>query len=240
VLWIAHAGLSADLPAGAPTAARLTEVRALGLERVELDVARTGSGELVVIHDFEVARGERVDAGSLADLRRRLPELLTLAEAVEVLEGQGLLLDLKGDVAFALSSWLSAHPAVWPRTAVCTDDLRALLILQYAAPKVERWRTLPMIGEQRGERRRRAFAVATRRRLPGLLPHLVREVAAAGLCCDRLVVTHALCDAAHRLRTPVAAWTVDRAATARRVAAAGVGVITTNAPDAMKAALERA
>lgn len=239
MLWIAHAGLAADLPAGAPTAARLREARALGLERVELDVAQTARGELVVIHDAEVSPGERVEAGSLAGLRHRLPELLTLDEATDVLGDQALLLDLKGDVAFALGAWLAAHPILWPRAAVCTDDLRALLILQYTVPMVERWRTLPLIGEQRGERLRRAYAVATRRRLPGLLPRLVREVAAAGLCCDHLVVTQALCEAAHRLRTPVAAWTVDRAARARRVADAGVDLITTNAPDAMKAALER-
>jgi glycerophosphoryl diester phosphodiesterase len=240
VLWIAHGGLAGDLPAGAPDRKCLSSLRALSVDRVELDVAVTATGELVVIHDAQVAPGELVEAGSLESLRRRVPGLLTLAQAVEVLGDQALLLDLKGAAAAPLGAWLVRRPELRARAAVCTDDLAALLILRHAVPAVERWRTLPSTGAGRGQRRRRALAVAGRRRLPDRLAGLVAEVAAAALCCDHLVVTARLCAAAHRLGVSVGAWTVDRPATARRVAAAGVDLITTNAPEAMRVALREA
>ncbi|HEY6377899.1 MAG TPA: glycerophosphodiester phosphodiesterase [Candidatus Dormibacteraeota bacterium] len=237
MLWIAHGGLAGDLPAGAPDRECLSALRARRVDRVELDVAVTATGELVVIHEAQVAPGALVEAGSLVSLRRHLPGLLTLAEAVEVLGDKALLLDLKGSAAAPLGSWLKRRPELQAGAAVCTDDLAALLILRHAAPAVERWRTLPTTGVGRGQRRRRALAVAGRRRLPDRLPGLVAEVAASALCCDHLVVTARLCAVAHRLGVPVGAWTVDRPATARRVAAAGVDLITTNAPEGMRAAL---
>ena len=237
VRWIAHAGLAAGLLWGAPTRESLARARTLGVARVELDVAATDAGELVLVHDNRLARGLTVATSTLTALRGHLPELLTLDEGMEVLGDQPVLLDVKGDSATPLGAWLAARPRRWVQSAVCTDDLAALLTLRHAVGTVERWRTLPAVGAGRSERYRRAFAVATRGRLPARVGELVREVAAAGLCCDHLVVTASLCNAAHRLGLPVAAWTIDRAGTARRAVRAGVDLITTNAPEAMRAAL---
>lgn len=222
---------------GAPDRDRLAAARRLGLDRLELDVAACSGGEPVVLHDLDPEPGVRVEAQTLASLRARLPSLLTLDEAVEILAPQPLLLDLKGAVAQPLGRWLAARPHLRDAVAVCTDDLASLLVLRHEAPAVERWRTLPMVGTGRGEGRRRALAVAGRARLPRRLPLLVREVAAAGLSCDHLVVTPKLCAAAHRLGLPVAAWTVNRASTARRLAEAGVDLVTTDEPESMRRAL---
>jgi glycerophosphoryl diester phosphodiesterase len=81
------------------------------------------------------------------------------------------------------------------------------------------------------------LASLSRHRLAGRLPDLVQAVGAAGLCVDQWAVSRRLCLEAHRLRLEVDAWTVNHPAMARAVRRAGVDLITTDRPAAMRAAL---
>src|SRR5258708_37398531 len=71
-LVVGHRGASARAPENSVEA--FARARADGADGVELDVLRCGTGEVVVFHDDDLARlggrPDRVDALSLADLRR--------------------------------------------------------------------------------------------------------------------------------------------------------------------------
>jgi len=132
------------------------------LLRLEVDVCSTSDEFMVLRHDTTVTpanvvnpsaripTGTRVADLSLADLRRLDPALLTLDEAVEVLDGRvPLLLDIKGDAtAGTLGDWLSRRRN-GADFAACTENRDALLHLRFAAPRTERWPSFPDIGDQR-------------------------------------------------------------------------------------------
>ena len=228
---VGHAGLGRARPAGAPDAASITGAGARGVTALELDVAACADA-LLVMHDTVVG-GRAVAGMTLASLRSRLPDLLTLDEAVEAAAGLDLLLlDLKGDaVTEPLGRWLHARGD--NRLAVCTDDMSALLALRHASPTTPRWRTLPWVGEGPGRRMRTAAAVIGRRRLPAALPLLAREVAATGICVDHLVLTRPLVERAHALGLLVDVWTVNDPAAARRARSLEVDLLTTDHPEAV-------
>jgi glycerophosphoryl diester phosphodiesterase len=71
-------------------------------------------------------------------------------------------------------------------------------------------------------------ALPWRRDLPLHLARLSGEVAAAGVVVAHHAISPELCDAAARLRLPVAAWTVNRVEAARQVMRCGVGIIVTD------------
>lgn len=225
---IGHAGLALDRPCGAPDRSRLERAVTLGLARLEVDVAVSGSGELVLVHDITLPGGRSVERLSLDELRSLVPGLLTLDDAYEHLAGRlPLLLDLKGGVAAPLGTWLSRRRDL-DGIAACTDDLPSLLVLRHTAPRVARWRTLPPTGDGRGSGRRRILGAALRAWLPARLGAYCREVAAEAVCVDRWAVTAGLCDEAHRLGVCVDAWTVNVPRIACRMRALGVDLVTTD------------
>jgi glycerophosphoryl diester phosphodiesterase len=177
-----------------------------------------------------------VDAGQV---RREDPDVLTLDEGAEVLD-QGtvpVLVDLKdARDAAAVADWLArrADPDRW---AVCSDDGEALGAVRERAPRAPRWLGLPRVRPGRGEPLRRITASALRGLLPSRLERLAGEVGAAALTVDRWAVTPALCAAACKLGLPLAAWTVNSPGVARRMAACGVDLITTDRVVEMRAAL---
>ena len=236
--WIGHGGLAAGLPGGAPDRQTLDQAVRLGLDMLELDVCVTADAVCVVRHDTTLASGRRLDACRLDELRRTLPDLLTLDDAVDHLSARvPVLLDLKPGATDAVGAWLRRRGGD-AEVAVCTDDDEALRSLRAVAPATPLWLTLPKVGAGRGERRRRVIAAALRRRLPAALPGLAGSVGAAGLCVDHWAVTAALCRAAHRLRLPVAAWTVNRPGRARAMARCRVDLLTTDDVAGMRAALD--
>jgi glycerophosphoryl diester phosphodiesterase len=71
-------------------------------------------------------------------------------------------------------------------------------------------------------------ALLCRRDLPDQLGPLSREVGAAGVVVAHRAISPELCEAASRLRLPVAAWTVNRLEAARQVLGCGVGIIVSD------------
>ena len=67
-----------------------------------------------------------------------------------------------------------------------------------------------------------------RRRLPALLARGRDDFAARGVALHHALVTEELCSVAHELDMTVVAWTVNSPAVARRAAACGVDLITTD------------
>ena len=235
---IAHRGLASIRPCGAPLAEDLERaLRTPGVAMVEVDVRATAGGAVVVVHDASCGEGP-VRALSLDAVRRSAPGLLTLEEALEHIDGRlPLLLDVKeAEVVEPLAEALAGvrDPAA---VAVCDEDPAALAHLRETASTVARWLTLPRVGEQPGARRRRIVACARRTQLARQVEALAAEVAAAGVCVDRWAVTPGLCARARAGGLAVAAWTVNRPATARRLARLGVTHLTTDAPAAMAGAL---
>ncbi len=76
-----------------------------------------------------------------------------------------------------------------------------------------------------------------RGRLPAELLQIRQDVAAAGLCVHRWVVSEQLVEEAHRLGLHVNAWTINYPFAARAVAAAGVDSITTDSVELVRMAL---
>jgi len=73
--------------------------------------------------------------------------------------------------------------------------------------------------------------------LPSQVRRLAGEVGACALSLHHWVVTPQICEAAHLEGLPVAAWTVNRAEAAVRLAECGVDFITTDAVAAMRLAV---
>lgn len=236
--FIGHAGLAMGRPGGTPTRQTLARAERAHLDWLEIDVCRAADGTLLLRHDVVLRSGRPVGAATPEEVRRDDPETLTLDEAAEVLPASlPVLVDLKdARDAAAVAGWLAARsdPDRW---AVCTDDLPALTAFRERAPRIARWRGLPRVPPGRGESFRRAMACALRSTLSRRLGALAGEVGAAAFTVDRWAITPRLCAEARRLRLPVAAWTVNSAPVARRMAAAGVDLITTDRVEEMRAAL---
>lgn len=75
--------------------------------------------------------------------------------------------------------------------------------------------------------------------LPPRLEQLTAPVAAAAVTVQHWIVTPQLCEAAHVLRLPVVAWTVNDGTSARRVVNCGVDCITTDRVAMMREAVAR-
>jgi glycerophosphoryl diester phosphodiesterase len=237
VQLIGHAGLAASRPGGTHDRAGLDAALSLDLARLEVDVARCGDGALVLRHDLLLPSGRSLPAVALAAARAETPGLLTLDEAVEHLAGRlPLLLDIKHDaVVDALGGW-AAGRADAGLLAVCTDAAAALVHLRERAPRMARWRTLPVYAPGPDTSVRRLAACASRGLLPARLERLAAEVGAAAVTVDRWAVTGGLCAEAHRLGLPVTAWTVNRPRTAALMRRRGADYVTTDQPRLLGAA----
>jgi glycerophosphoryl diester phosphodiesterase len=266
VRWIAHSGLAAGEPGGAPTASTLAAAVRIHVDWIELDVRATRDGHLVLRHDRRLPSGMRVEDVSRAELAEQGCDMLSLDEAVDVVAGRvTILLDIKGRaVAPALARWLARRrdPGAFAVSAEVLDDL---LVLRRRVRRVARWRSLPgqpswaspwprtlvgLVCHRRDPRglvplaagvvsaarvpgcRRHellhTLAVVWRRDMPRHLPRLCREADAAGVVVAHRAITPELCDAARRLRLPVAAWTVNRVDAARQVLRCGAGIIVSD------------
>ena len=156
---IGHAGLAIDTEGGTPTRRHLDEALSLGVDRLEVDVLCTAGGRLVLRHDVCLADGRFVADLDLAEVRDADPDLLTIDEAVEHLDGRvALLLDIKmAAAAELLGTWLRRRRDQ-DAYALCTENIAWLLHLRFAAPRVERWPSFPDLGERRTHHVQRVVA----------------------------------------------------------------------------------
>jgi glycerophosphoryl diester phosphodiesterase len=231
VQLIGHAGLAASRPGGTHDRAGLDAALGLDLARLEVDVALSGDGAIVLRHDLLLASGASIETTGLDRARAEAPGLLTLDEAVEHLAGRlPLLLDIKHDaVVDPLGAWAAGRADV-DLFAVCTDGAEPLNRLRGRAPRLARWRTLPVYAPRPETTARHVAACALRRLLVGRLERLAAEVGAAAVTVDRWAVSTALCATARRLGLPLTAWTVNEPRVAARMRRRGADFVTTDQP----------
>jgi glycerophosphoryl diester phosphodiesterase len=94
-LIIAHRGATGKAPEN--SVAAIQAAAGLGADWVELDVRMTADRRLILIHDDRLG-GLEVSSASLEQLRRLNGNLATVEEALDVAEGLGVNLELKGPV----------------------------------------------------------------------------------------------------------------------------------------------
>ncbi|MCZ2524911.1 glycerophosphodiester phosphodiesterase [Streptomyces sp. HB2AG] len=245
---VAHRGASAYAPEN--TLAAVLKARELGTEWVENDVQRTKDGKLVVIHDTTLSRTtdveevfpdrapwnvrdftyreiRRLDAGSWLGPSHAGARIPTLEQYVELLDrtGQNLLLEVKaphlypGIEAQILAEledegWLRGD-RVRNRLVVQSFDTASLRTVHLLRPRVK----TGFLGSPS--------------------PSALKEYAAFAdqINPNHSTVTEDYVDSVHAFKgahgkpLEVFTWTVNDAATARRVAGAGVDGIISNNPD---------
>ncbi|MDT0379909.1 glycerophosphodiester phosphodiesterase family protein [Streptomyces sp. DSM 42041] len=253
---VAHRGASAYAPEN--TLAAVDAAHDLGFAWVENDVQRTRDGELVVLHDeslarttdveevfpdrapwrvadFTAAEVARLDAGSWFGEEfagERIPTLEQYLRRVEA-NGQRLLLELKKPTLYpgvesqtlkelANEGWLDRQH-VARRLVIQSFEAGTVRTVHELAPEV----TTGFLGTP---------AAAD---LPGYAAFTDQiNPNHSTVTADYVSEVQAL-EGAHGRPLEVFTWTVDDAATARRVAEAGVDGIISNAPDVVRDAVGR-
>ncbi|MEW2260728.1 glycerophosphodiester phosphodiesterase family protein [Streptomyces sp. NPDC047869] len=250
---IAHRGASAYAPEN--TLASIDKAAGLGFSWVENDVQRTKDGQLVVIHDdslrrttnveavfpgrapwkvkdFTAAEIARLDAGSwfsAAYARTRVPTLKQYMRRVEH-NHEKLLLEIKNPELYpgierqtlkllGDEGWLDrAHLGRLVVQSFSADSVRAVHELKPAL-------TTAYLG-------RPSLAQLHRyARFTDLINPSYGSISGSYVAALRTF------DGPHGRPLGVCAWTVDDAATARKVARYGVDGVITNKPDVVRAAL---
>lgn len=231
---IAHRGASHDAPENTLAAARLAWSQ--GADALECDVQLTSDGRLAVIHDADTRRVSRsphviaetplaelraLDAGSWKEPRfaaERIPaldELLALVPA-----GKRLFVELKNgpEAVPELVRCLARCTLVPTQVVVISFQLEAARAAKRALPRCE-------------------VCYLAERDAHGVAPALDAIIGAA--CAAELdgvdleaewPVDARLVQRVHDAGLKLYVWTVDAAARARELAAAGVEGITTNRP----------
>jgi glycerophosphoryl diester phosphodiesterase len=226
---IAHRGDSARFPENTlPAFAAAIEV---GVDAIELDLHRSAGGELVVIHDPELARTtgasgrvgdwtldglRRLDAGSCCGAEHAGTRLPLLGEVLELARGRAA-------VCIELKEPYAAHPDL--SAAVLAEarrhhmlDTVLLLAFDHAHLQAARAENPEAV----------TVALTTSRpRDPGAL---LQETQANAIGAHWPAVDAPMCTALHAAGGAVLAWTVDDPGNARRLVGDGVDGIVTNCP----------
>lgn len=211
---------------------------ALAVDMIEIDVRRSGDGALVLMHDSH-PRALPASARSLtlAELRRHVPHVATLEEAVDLVQGRATLnLDVKEPGALEeLLRTVRDHRAQEWCVMSCLDAgcLRAAAELE---PSLRRFFSYPP--DYGGASTKRwlkpgvdATVALMRLVMPYRLPRMLRPIPGAGATIYHPLITGRLVTLAGKLGVPLYTWTVDDAVGMQRLARMGVAGITTNRPD---------
>ena len=231
---LAHRG--ACLVARENTIDAFSQARAQSADGIELDVHRSADGVLVVHHDPAAPGFGVLAEHSLAEIRQELPHVPSLAEALDACAGLLVNVEVKnlpGDPDFDHDDTAAGELVELLHARGGRDDV---LVSSFNLNTIDRVRTLDA---------RIPTGFLT---LLGLDP--LDGVTLAGdrghnaVHPDVRSVPGAAADAvsarAHELGLAVNVWTVDDPAEIRRLAAAGVDGIITNAPDVARQALASA
>jgi glycerophosphoryl diester phosphodiesterase len=181
-LVVAHRGIHA-------TGATENTMRAfelsveLGADMIELDVRRTGAGELAILHDHKL-RGVRLDAGSLEDFADEtgfrpplLPDVLAWAAGRIALD-----VELKEDgYAEQLAPLLSEFVADGGELIVTSFLDPLLTALHELAPKLKLGLLLALTADRAVERARECGAQIVLPEMELAEPELIDAIVAAGL-----------------------------------------------------------
>ncbi|HSO96380.1 MAG TPA: glycerophosphodiester phosphodiesterase [Acidimicrobiia bacterium] len=231
-VW-AHRGARRQAPEN--TVAAFLRARDLGADGVELDVRRSADDGLVVHHDA-TARGVGVLADApLAAIRAARPEIPTLEEALDACAGMLVNVEVKnlpGDPDFDRDDRIVELLADALARRGHADDV---LVSSFNLVTVDRFRQVPgaaptaLLTLARFEPLA-AVTIAADRGHAALHPNvwgLTGPVAAA------------VAAKAHGRGLALNVWTVNRTATVRRLARAGVDTVVTDVPDRALTALGR-
>lgn len=201
LLRIGHRGAAALEPAN--TLPSLKAALAAGVDMVEIDVLAI-EDKLVLTHSA----------------RELAPGAPTLDEALDVLRGHPVLVDVKGrGFERELVDALRRHHAV-AHALASTTDLQVLRELRQLEPSLTRSLTYP---------RHRARAAVLQPLAPLRVPRLVARAGAAAATLHHRVISRTLVNRCHARGVAVLAWTVNDVALVATLDRLGVdGVITDN------------
>jgi glycerophosphoryl diester phosphodiesterase len=231
-VW-AHRGARRQAPENTVAACR--RARTLGADGVELDVRRSADDVLVVHHDASARRVGLLAGAPFVALRARRPTIPTLDEALDACAGMLVNVEVKnlpGDADFDPDDRVVALLAETLARRGHADDV---LVSSFNLATVDRFRSVPDAAPTgwltlRGFDPLDALTLAADRGHAALHPNVW------GLGGP---VAGAVTAQAHDLGLALNVWTVNRAATLRRLAGVGVDAVVTDVPDGALRALGR-
>ncbi len=214
-LVIAHRGASFERRAN--TLAAFRRAIEVGADYVEFDVQPAADGELVVVHD-------RLRRLTLAELRRRDPEIATLSEVLDLCAGRvGLAVELKHPYAHRRHDPVARTLAALRARSV---DVERLMLLSFEGPALERAaRELPGL--------RTVLHLGWRRR-----PSVASRFWGLGL--EDWAARAPVVRRAHALGLATTVYTVNDPRRMRELAALSVTGIFTDRPDLLRRTLSDA
>lgn len=227
-LVIAHRGASAYRPENTMPAYALAVE--MGSDMIEVDLHRTRDGEVVIVHDEELAglggRGEINDA-SLAEMRaldagdgERVPTLS------EMLDAFGAAIPFNLELKRPSAGYYAGLEAVaWE--AVVSRGLEARTLFSSFFDPV-----LRALRERAAEAR---LGLLVSKRFPERAFERAGKIGAEAIHPERSIVDAAWVREAHDAGLRVYAYTVDEVAEMERLLALGVDGLFTNRPDRMRA-----
>ena len=232
---VGHGGAGAFYP-GNTRDALLTGLR-LGVDRIEFDLMAAGDGQLVLVHDLRHADEEglihKTATSPVELLKRILPGFITFDEAVEITRGRvPLLLDVKvPGFEPALITAIKRYHLEDDAHISCTNP-RTIKRLRKAFPAMP-------IGLSTGHRPTGGaleygrWVAGKILRAIGPFPLLIamRWCGANEIMLHRHLVSRRVVRTFHRRGHTVYAWTVDKPAEIKRIAACQVDGIISNRPD---------
>jgi glycerophosphoryl diester phosphodiesterase len=225
---IAHRGLALDAPQNSVEAFRAAQQA--GATHVETDVRATADAVAVLVHDPALPDGTPVDRLSFAEIRRRLPAIPTLREALAALPTGRFNVDVKARAAVAPTVAAIREAGATARVLVTSFSplrrrpaVRALPGIATSGSSTDVLAALVAV---------RVSAAALRRALAGLD---ALQVPPYGLGTD--LGAPPFLGAIHAAGPEVHIWVVNEPERMRSLVAAGVDGIVTDRADLAAAAL---
>jgi glycerophosphoryl diester phosphodiesterase len=207
----------------------------IGADLIECDLRRTSDNVIVLYHDERID-GLKVRSQTFSELRKSMPEIMTLDDLLMLVASQRapvrVVLDLKErGLELSLIPVLEQRPDIVQRVLVSTVHTRSLRRLAQRFPGLRLALSRGhLIGAFPHPALRRLVASALRHIYPLWMIPQLRWSKAGAAAMQHLLLTPPVIARFHRLGIRVYAWTVDDLPTAEALAAAGVEMIASNQP----------